>query len=144
MFVYSDSVVVVVVVTLKPVQTISTYSVWYLPLSLLQYSLLHFRFFFVKAVANDDREGIALASLAKLYSAAGRRDSAAKCYETMLANRSADGDVRILRILVDVTPPPSLPVVPIRRPPPPPPLRYYFFKVFLSRRNAYVHSQTDE
>ena len=49
----------------------------------------------IKAVANDDREGIALASLAKLYSAAGRRDSAAKCYETMLDNRPADGDVRI-------------------------------------------------
>lgn len=45
-------------------------------------------------MANDDREGIALAQLAKLYSAAGRKESAAKCYETMLANRSADGDVR--------------------------------------------------
>lgn len=44
-------------------------------------------------MANDDREGIALAQLAKLYKAAGRKESAAKCYETMLANRSADGDV---------------------------------------------------
>lgn len=62
----------------------------------------------LKAVANDDREGIALAALAKLYSAAGRRDSAAKCYEAMLANRSADRDVRSLYLLLVVPWCPSL------------------------------------
>lgn len=59
-------------------------------------------------MANDDREGIALAQLAKLYKAAGRKESAAKCYETMLANRSADGDVRSKQyLLVLVCGPPS-------------------------------------
>ena len=44
-------------------------------------------------MANDDREGISLARLANLYTAEGRKDSAAKCYETMLRRASLDGDV---------------------------------------------------
>lgn len=46
-------------------------------------------------MANNDREGTSLARLAKLYSADGRMDAAAKCYETMLASSCTKRDVRM-------------------------------------------------
>lgn len=46
-------------------------------------------------MANDDREGISLLRLAELYVQDGRRDAAAKCYETMLRRKDRDVSARV-------------------------------------------------
>lgn len=46
-------------------------------------------------MANDDQEGVALERLAKLYSAEGRDDETAKCYETMLNKTPGNRDVNV-------------------------------------------------
>ncbi|CAM9358434.1 unnamed protein product [Ascophyllum nodosum] len=51
-----------------------------------------------RATANDDREGVAVERLAKLYSAEGKKEKAARCFEEILAKAARGGSVNTTAI----------------------------------------------